>query len=367
MNEISTLSLFNEETGQNETYAIADETARSLIENGAGAIEGGNSIILYITATSTSVSIPSWYSDCLVDWGDGTATIGNTHNYTSLGKYTIKVSLANKTITRFNECVGLDITGILIPDSTKTDIDANAFLNCANLKSATIGNNIVMIGQSAFSGCVKLISVRIGTGISSISDYSFYNCSRLSEIFIPGNVKNIGISAFEGCSSLAKAVISNGVEMIYASAFRHCANLIYLTLSETLMYIGDYAFAWCSSLRFVPLPRLLSTLGKFAFYDCTALIEVTIGPFVMLENTSDTFSKCSNLRRVIFKDRWFEEICYPSNFLADTHSSIKFIFEDFIQANIVSGLSDWIAAWGDSSGDNSHRYAWITYGDMSKI
>lgn len=58
-------------------------------------------------------------------------------------------------------------------------IDDRAFLECRNLKSISIPNNVTKLGKEAFSGC-----------------------NNLSIVIIPASVNEIGMSAFEDCTNL---------------------------------------------------------------------------------------------------------------------------------------------------------------------
>lgn len=68
---------------------------------------------------------------------------------------------------------------------------------CPKLKSVTIPDGVVSIGESAFAGC-PLTSITLPESVQSIEKQAFYNCSALSEIHLPQNLTHIGQSAFFG-------------------------------------------------------------------------------------------------------------------------------------------------------------------------
>jgi len=63
-----------------------------------------------------------------------------------------------------------------------TRIKKNAFKNCTNITSVTIGSNINTIGESAFSDCTNLTSIILPSGITSIYGYAFWNCTKLTSV-----------------------------------------------------------------------------------------------------------------------------------------------------------------------------------------
>ena len=68
-------------------------------------------------------------------------------------------------------------------------IEANAFANCTNLESVTIGKYVTIIGANAFNGCKNLSTVTIQNNVSNIGVSAFGNCSSLKTIIFKGTVK----------------------------------------------------------------------------------------------------------------------------------------------------------------------------------
>lgn len=68
-----------------------------------------------------------------------------------------------------------------------TEISANAFKGCKNLKKVTIGSNITKIGNSAFAGCKKLktINMKKAAKITSFGKKTFKGIGSKAKITVP--------------------------------------------------------------------------------------------------------------------------------------------------------------------------------------
>ncbi len=121
-----------------------------------------------------------------------------------------KTSYTGSATTRQRYVLGDTYTTYHIPTSLKHVsilggvIFFGAFINCVNLESISISNNVTSIGDDAFELCKSLTSVSFedNSQLTSIGNLTFYNCSSLSNMVIPSSVTGIGEYAFSGCSSL---------------------------------------------------------------------------------------------------------------------------------------------------------------------
>ena len=111
------------------------------------------------------------------------------------------------------------------------------------LKSITIPDSVVNIGDLSFSDCSLLRNITIPDSVVSIGDSAFYNCSSLESITIPDGVTSIGDSAFYNCSLLESITIPDGVVSIDDYAFRYCNSLKNIYFSKSLKVIGFHAFS----------------------------------------------------------------------------------------------------------------------------
>ena len=159
-----------------------------------------------------------------------------------------------------------------IPASLKTviitggGINANAFYNCTELTSITIGNNVTYIynweDNGAFFNCSGLSSITVSSGntvfrsegnciIGKESDNLILGCKTS---IIPNNVTSIGYGAFYGCSGLTSVTIPNSVLSIGRYAFYGCSELTSIIIPDSVTSIGDSAFRNCTSLESITLP-----------------------------------------------------------------------------------------------------------------
>ena len=159
-----------------------------------------------------------------------------------------------------------------------TVIDDDAFLNDKKVCVVTI-NNVTDIGANAFEGCSNLRAVTLDTAVDTSHKYkletigtnAFEYCSALKQIFIPGSVTSIPNSAFKGCVSLEVAVMGYGIPRnsvngsIGANAFEDCTSLTYFYIPETVTSVGADAFKNCSSLESLYIDDSVSTIGTGAF------------------------------------------------------------------------------------------------------
>lgn len=135
---------------------------------------------------------------------------------------------------------GIDIT---IPNKiygyTVTSIRYLAFVKCTSLKSVTIPDSVMSIGNGAFRGCTSLTSITIPNSVTSIGDGAFFNCTSLESITISDSVTSIGVSTFLGCDSLESIIIPESVTTIRDDAFTGCNELTIYGYSDS--YAQTYA------------------------------------------------------------------------------------------------------------------------------
>ena len=80
---------------------------------------------------------------------------------------------------------------IVLPDSVE-EIGERAFINCEDLESISLGNNLKKIGGEALKSCHVLKEVTFPEGMAEIGDFVFAENEALTRINIPGKATKIG-------------------------------------------------------------------------------------------------------------------------------------------------------------------------------
>ena len=187
-----------------------------------------------------------------------------------------------------------------IPESVE-QIEKSAFIDCVNLKTVAMHDNVKTIGEYAFSYCENMSAIRIGNGVTRIGPGAFSGCRRLSSIVIPHGVTDIGMEMFAGCESLTSISLPNGVTTVGDYAFSYCTSLSSIVIPNSVTVIGEYSFSNCTSLPSVSIPNNVKIIGIHTFEDCRGLTSVTIGNGVTsIENAA--FGGCAGLTSITIPD-----------------------------------------------------------------
>jgi len=124
---------------------------------------------------------------------DGICTVCNfLAPSTSDLDFTLNVDGNSYTCTGIGSCASTQIFIGSCNNKPVTAIGYEAFKNCSNLTSVTLGNSVTSIYYGAFAQCSNLTSIVIPDSVTSIGDYAFYDCSNLTSIVIPNSVTSIG-------------------------------------------------------------------------------------------------------------------------------------------------------------------------------
>ncbi len=92
------------------------------------------------------------------------------------------------------------LESIVIPSSVES-IGEYAF-ESTKLTSLTIPATVTSLGTQAFYDCANLLSVTLGSGIKTLPTGVFGNCSALTAFTVPATVTSIASDAFSGCDSI---------------------------------------------------------------------------------------------------------------------------------------------------------------------
>ena len=258
-----------------------------------------------------------------------------------------------------------------------------AFHNCKDITSVTIGDSVTSIGEYAFRCFPGLTSVTICNGVTSIEDWAFCDCSNLTSITIPDSVTRICSSAFRKCTSLTSIHVSennscyklidgnlyskdgktliryaigktepfftipNSVTSIGAFAFSSCTSLTSVTIPNSVTRIGFAAFDQCTSLTSITIPDSVTEIEGCAFCDCTSLTSITIPDSVTSIGRS-AFCDCHSLTSITIPDSVISIGVYA---FSGCHSLKSITFVDINTWYRVSNSSDWENKTGGTKTD----------------
>lgn len=181
-----------------------------------------------------------------------------------------------------------NITSVVIPNTGVSTINENAFSDCDNLITLSIGEGVNHIKHGAFSSCDNIKTIyynAINVNDISADDRIFAYSGRTTgfEIIVGKNVKRIPAylcydeAIYE--MPLSSLSFENGsvCESIGKYAFRNCLKMHTLSLAEGLKIIEENAFAGCSALTSIVIPDSVEIIEANAFQGCSAVTSVTIG------------------------------------------------------------------------------------------
>lgn len=204
------------------------------------------------------------------------------------------------------------VTEVTTPDTLRY-IGHNAFWDCQELVSISLGESVETLGCGPFRMCNKLetITVHEDNENFAVSDGVLYNhhlssvvkCPQMIQgrVVLPYTIKKINAYAFEWCTEMESIEIPEGCVFIGNSAFSTCENLSDVVLPETLEYIDTSAFSYCNSIESISIPDNVYYLGKYAFNCCLNLKEVEIGDGID-ELKYCLFESCEKLNKVTLGD-----------------------------------------------------------------
>lgn len=158
-----------------------------------------------------------------------------------------------------------------------TAVGSNAFFGCDQLQVISLPDTVTQLDKNAFGNCAALSSILVDAKNPAYKsmDGALYSkdgtvlikCPADAETFVvPDGVTTIGDYAFFGAKSLKNVYFPEGsLTTIGAMAFEFCTGLTAVILPAGVTEIGMYAFAHCSKLRSIDLPVSLTHMGETAF------------------------------------------------------------------------------------------------------
>lgn len=192
------------------------------------------------------------------------------------GDFVYSVDNGEATVTAYNGAQ----TELTVPDTLGghpvTAIGDEAFAECENLTSITLGQYVTSIGEKAFSSCKALKTIDIPESVTSIGEYAFSDCNSLENVEIPNGVTAINMRVFENCKSLKNVEIPNGVVSIGSCAFTGCNALENVVIPNSVTSMGGGVFYDCANLKSAALPNNIKSISNELFYCCPALESISI-------------------------------------------------------------------------------------------
>ena len=182
----------------------------------------------------------------------------------------------------------LDAAGLLTISGTGKIIggDGGSIWSGKPVMAVDIRSGITAVGSNAFYGCDQLQVISLPDTVTQLDKNAFGNCAALSSILV--DAKNPAYKSVDGA-----LYSKDGTVLIKCPADAET-----FVVPDGVTTIGDYAFFGAKSLKNVYFPEgSLTTIGAMAFEFCTGLTAVIL-PAGVTEIGMYAFAHCSKLRRV---------------------------------------------------------------------
>jgi len=223
--------------------------------------------------------------------------------------------------------------------SSITEIGAEAFIECPNLKNITLHtlndsvlstfygmidvigdvnltiDSVTAIADMAFGSLNGLKSINILDGVSTIGISIVYQCENLESVYIGKGVTSFSenksdTGIFEGCVKLSKIIVSNE-NPVYKSEGNCIINKSTKTLiagckssvipeDGSVEKIGTFAFSGMTELKSIIIPNSVEEIGDFAFA-ITGLVSIKI-PFSVVKIGMCAFFETNSVENIIFEN-----------------------------------------------------------------
>ena len=213
---------------------------------------------------------------CVANWdtnGDGELSKAEAAIVTTLDS----VFTGNTDIVSFREFQYF--TGI-------TEINREAFANCANLEYILLPKNVTTLSPRIFEQCDKLRELHIPASVTSINDAIIRGADGIEQLTVDEN--NPVFDSRDNCNAIINTqdnklvigcnvtVIPNTVTTIGLKAFREMEKMETMPIPNSVTTIEEYAFAECSNLSSVTIPNSVTSVENSAFRRCEGLASVHI-------------------------------------------------------------------------------------------
>lgn len=238
---------------------------------------------------------------------------------------------------------------MIVPDEV-TEIGANAFRDCSNLKSVSLSAGLDRIEYGAFCECSGLLEINLPAGLTSIGEHAF-SSSGLVDVSIPDSVTNVGANAFCICQNLMEVSLGGNLLGLSKNVFGSCFSLAKVNFGGIIKFIGDYSFFQDYGLSRFTIPDGMEEIGEYAFCSCGNLREVLI-PKSVNSIGQGAFMNCGSLSTICVEEGDEDRV---RGLLSDSGldvTSIMFVHEGEFTLNISEdGCLEGCAGWLPDSYD----------------
>ncbi|MCR5706397.1 MAG: leucine-rich repeat domain-containing protein [Acholeplasmatales bacterium] len=147
-----------------------------------------------------------------------------------------------------------------------------------SLKTITIPERVIEIGEKAFDDSKNLKTICISNTVKSIGRHAFDNCNGLENIYYNGTIEDwLNIKFFDYASNPMRyannfyILDSNGDISFNDNKYTLLTKLV---IPECVSEIKEYQFYRCKSITSVTLHQGITKIGKGAFSGCYRLFEI---------------------------------------------------------------------------------------------
>ena len=202
---------------------------------------------------SESVFAPSWesYQDGIATWPKSSANLyvpeGAKARYEAIAGWNMFAAIYEGEIKEY-ESDSLKYA-YLMSNQTATVIASDKYRNYSAITipgTVTIEGieyKVTEIGANAFKGCSDLRNVTISDGVQTIGNGAFQECYSAYFEQLPSSLRTIGDNAFRWCQTNTQRILPEGLLSIGKWAFSGCYYMQKVVLPSTLTSIDEYAFS----------------------------------------------------------------------------------------------------------------------------
>jgi len=192
---------------------------------------------------------------------------------------------------------------------TVVAVDANAFVNCRDIKEIHLPATCVTFNNNCFRGCTSLTNYPVTETATKMGSGIIWGCTNITEAFIPGTVPSTLISNQFANTGVRKLTImeSDTPLKFNRNAFGATAadlppldTLIILRPMNTSDYVSNLQpFHNYPTIKQIVLGGQLTEIAQSCFMGCSGLEEVIFEEGNIIASIgSDAFQGCSSLKSI---------------------------------------------------------------------